>query len=48
MLKTLGKALGGLAATVAVTAGAYLPFVISDAKRATETSANICLCLEAT
>lgn len=36
-LKTFGKAIGltvgGLAATVAVTAGAYLPFVISDAKK---------------
>ena len=36
-LKTFGKAVGltvgGLAATVAVTAGAYLPFVISDAKK---------------
>ena len=33
MLKAIGKALGGLAATVTVTAGAYLPFVISDAKK---------------
>ena len=33
MLKAFGKAVGGLVVTVAVTAGAYMPFVISDAKK---------------
>lgn len=31
--KAVGGIIGGLAATVAVTAGAYMPFVISDARK---------------